>query len=52
MSMIAELFGLEPAPQWKTYLNVAPNYVIEETGLSREKLGEILDILHEHRIIN
>lgn len=39
-------------PQWKTYLEDAPEYVIQETGLSREKLQQVLATLHEHRIIN
>lgn len=39
-------------PQWKTYLDDAPNYVIEETGLSREKLEQVLEVLYDHRVIN
>lgn len=39
-------------PSWETYLENAPEYVIQETGLSREKLKQVLDILHENRIIN
>lgn len=40
------------APNWETYLEDAPEYVIQETGLSREKLKQVLDVLHDHRIIN
>lgn len=39
-------------PVWKIYLNDAPQSIIDETGLSREELEKILDILHENRIIN
>lgn len=42
----------ERKPNWKTYLEDAPEYVISETGHSREELEQILNILHEHRIIN
>lgn len=42
----------QQTPQWKKYLEDAPNFVIEETGLSREKLDKILSVLYDHRIIN
>lgn len=40
------------APNWETYLENAPESVIKETGLSREKLKQVLETLYEHRIIN
>lgn len=39
-------------PQWQVYLERASDYVIDQTGLSREKLKEVLDVLYENRIIN
>jgi hypothetical protein len=42
----------ERRPVWKIYLQDAPESVIEKTGLEKEELEKILDILHEHRIIN
>lgn len=39
-------------PIWKKYLDDAPNSIVVETGLSRDELEKILDILYEHRIIN
>lgn len=39
-------------PSWETYLEDASDRVIEETGLSREKLKKVLEVLYEHRIIN
>lgn len=39
-------------PQWEIYLEDASESVIEETGLTREQLKRVLDVLHEHRIIN
>lgn len=42
----------ERKPAWKIYLDEADETVIKQTGLSREKLKNVLDILHEYRIIN
>lgn len=39
-------------PQWQVYLERASDYVIDQTGLYREKLKEVLDVLYENRIIN
>lgn len=39
-------------PSWENYLEEASESVIEETGLSREKLKQVLDVLYENRIIN
>lgn len=39
-------------PTYELYLEDAPKHVIEETGLSREKLKQVLDVLYEHRVIN
>lgn len=39
-------------PNWESYLEDAPDYVIDETGLSREKLQKVLSILYKNRIIN
>lgn len=39
-------------PQWEIYLEDAPESVIRETGLSREKLKQVLEVLYENRIIN
>lgn len=39
-------------PQWESYLEDAPESVIQETGLSREKLKQVLEIVYENRIIN
>lgn len=43
---------IENEPVWKKYLRDTNDYVIGQTGLSRKKLEEVLDVLHEHRIIN
>lgn len=39
-------------PNWEMYLDDAPEGVIKETGLSREKLKQVMEVLYEHRIIN
>jgi hypothetical protein len=39
-------------PQWKAYLEDAPESVIKETGMSRKELQKTLEVLYEHRIIN
>lgn len=39
-------------PVWETYLEDCSESVIRETGLSREKLKEILQVMYENRIIN
>lgn len=38
-------------PKWKEDLNSCPDTVIAETGLSREKLVQVLEIMYEARII-
>lgn len=45
-------FLYEPSKSWEYNLNNASESVIEETGLSREKLEEVLKILDENRIIS
>lgn len=42
----------ERKPNWKLYLEDAPEHLISRTGLDRGELERILDILHEERIIN
>lgn len=42
----------EHRPLWIDYLEEAPDYVIEETGLTKEQLKQILQVMYEHRIIN
>ena len=39
-------------PGWETYLEDAPEDVIRETGLSREKLKQVLEVMYDNRIIN
>jgi transcription initiation factor IIE alpha subunit len=39
-------------PLWDRYLEEAPNYVIDETGLNREELRKVLQVLYDNRIIN
>ena len=39
-------------PSWEIYIEDASESVIKETGLSREKLKQVLEVLYEHRIIN
>lgn len=39
-------------PTWETNLEKASESVVEETGLSREQLQDILNVLYEHRVIN
>lgn len=39
-------------PNWETYLENAPESVIKETGLSRDKLKQVLNVLYESRVIN
>lgn len=49
------MFGswrIERKPNWKIYLEEAPDYVIRQTGLTKEELEKVLDVLDEHRIIN
>lgn len=39
-------------PSWETNLEDAAESVIKETGLSREKLKQVMETLYEHRVIN
>lgn len=39
-------------PQWEVYLENIREDIIKETGLSREKLKQILEVLYVNRIIN
>ena len=39
-------------PQWESNLEDVSERVIEETGLSRDKLKQVLEIMYEHRVIN
>jgi hypothetical protein len=39
-------------PTWEIYLENASEDVIRRTGLSREELKHVLDVLHEERVIN
>ncbi len=39
-------------PTWETNLEDASESVIRETGLSREKLKQVLETLYDNRIIN
>ena len=39
-------------PSWETYLESTPESVVKQTGLSREKLKQILEVLYENRVIN
>lgn len=39
-------------PTWETYLESTPQFVIDQTGLTKEELKKVLEILHEHRVIN
>jgi hypothetical protein len=51
MSAIWNPWKLERA-NWETYLEDCPESVIRETGLSREKLKQVLQVMHDHRVIN
>lgn len=42
----------EHRPLWKSYLEEASDYVIEQTGLTKEQLKDVLQVMYEHRIIN
>lgn len=39
-------------PQYEIYLEDLSESAVRETGLSREKLKEVMDIMYEHRVIN
>ena len=39
-------------PAWENYLENTPDWKLKETGLSREKLHQVLSVLHDLRIIN
>ena len=53
MSLIHQtIFRNYRKSNWETYLEYADDSVVEETGLSKEKLHEILTILQEHQIVN
>lgn len=39
-------------PQYESYLENLSESVVRETGLSREKLKEVLNIMYENRVIN
>jgi hypothetical protein len=49
MSLIESLFPNDES--WRTKLDWANNRVINETGLTREKLKEVLEHLEKHGII-
>lgn len=36
---------------WEENLEYAPNYVIEKTGMSRDKLKTLIEYLHEEGIL-
>lgn len=46
------LWFLKDQPIWKQNLDRTDEYTIEQTGLSREKLEQVLEILYENRVIN
>jgi hypothetical protein len=46
------IWFLEDQPLWKKHLDRADECTIQQTGLSREKLEEVLEILYESRVIN
>ncbi len=39
-------------PKWETNLQWCSDNIIEKTGLSRERLKKVLEILHENNIID
>lgn len=51
-----EFFGFKlreiNEPVWKEYLRKSPEHIIRETGLSRERLEQVLEILYDNHIIH
>ena len=39
-------------PNWETRLDELSDYYIEQTGLSKEKLYKVLEIMAEHGVIS
>lgn len=39
-------------PLWQSYLEDLSESAVRETGLSREKLKQVLEVMYEHRVIN
>lgn len=39
-------------PEWEENLENISESIVRETGLSRKKLKEIMDIMYEHGVIN
>lgn len=50
--MSFSIFEKYQKPTWKIYLEDTPDWKLKETGLSREKLHQVLDVLYDLRIIN
>lgn len=52
---MAKLFGgwaTDSRPNWKKQLEESPDYIIRQTGLSREELDRVLEVLYQERIIH
>jgi hypothetical protein len=49
---VIKMWDTKHKPLWKSYLDDAPNHVIEETGLTKEQVENVLQVLYDHRIIN
>lgn len=44
-------WGTYQSPEWEERLEMTSDYVIEKTGMDRQKLEELLNILYEENII-
>lgn len=38
-------------PEWEENLENTSDYVLDKTGMSRDKLKSVLEYLHEHGVI-
>lgn len=50
--LMDDWFKTQHDPLWRDYLDRADKFIIEETGLSRERLEKVLEVLYKYRIIN
>lgn len=51
-SFILDGWKSSKKPNWESSLEDASESVIRKTGLSREKLRQVMETMYEHRIIN
>jgi transcription initiation factor IIE alpha subunit len=46
------MYWLEDMKRWERIFNTNDEFIAKRTGLSKEKLREVLEVLHEYRIVD